>query len=202
MKHKMHHYSADTKDRRMVHVYLAMLGIACSFTLYWFCKYIEFEIPWWLDAPATIGFYGGLYYLFKIKCWENLIIRKLFFIKTPDWNGCYECVLKSSYDNFQNSKILKVSIAQDWDTILIMVETDHSQSSSISGCFLIKDCVSSSFTYEYINEPKNDAPNYLHTHRGIASISIEKGVLKGEFYTGRDRVTYGTFESIEPSRIL
>jgi hypothetical protein len=195
MKNKMHHYSADTNDRRKVNVYLALMGILCSYSLYWFCKYIKFEIPWWLDAPATFGFYSGFYCLFKIRYWENTILRKIFFIKTPNWNGYYECVLKTSYDNFQNEKILNFKIVQDWDTISVVAETDHSQSSSVSGCFLIKDCVSPTLTYEYLNQPKHDAPGSLHIHRGIASLSIEKNILKGEFYTGRDRVTYGKFES-------
>ena len=195
MKGKMHHYSADTKDRRMVNVYLALTGILCSYSLYWFCKYIKFEIPWWLDAPATIGFYSGLYFLFKIKFWKNPIIRKMFFIKTPDWNGCYECALKTSYDNFQSERILNLKIVQDWDTISVETETNHSKSSSVTGCFSIKDCVSPTFTYEYLNQPKHDAPGSLHIHRGITSIYIENNILKGEFYTGRDRVTYGMFES-------
>lgn len=198
MKNRMHHYSADTNDRRMVNVYLAIMGIICSFALYWFCKNMKLEIPWWLDAPATIGFYGSIYYMFKIRYWKNPLLRKLFFIKTPNWNGYYECVLKTSYDNFQNGKILKISIIQDWDTISILAETDHSQSSSMSGCFLIKDCVFPAFTYEYLNQPKYDAPKSLHIHRGITSISIENSLLKGEFYTGRDRVTYGMFESKKP----
>jgi hypothetical protein len=117
------------------------------------------------------------------------------FIKTPNWNGHYACVLKTSYDNFINERILNLKIVQDWDTISIMAETDHSKSSSVSGCFSIKDCVSPTLTYEYLNQPKHDAPRFLHTHRGITSISIENNVLKGEFYTGRDRVTYGIFES-------
>ena len=191
----MHHYSADTNDRRMINVYLALMGISCAYLLYWSCRYVKFEIPWWLDAPATIGFYSGLYWLFKIKFWKNKIIRKILSIKTPDWNGNYECILKTSYDNFLSKKILNLNIVQDWDAISVVVETDHSKSSSISGCFSIKDCVSPTFTYEYLNQPNQDAPGSLHTHKGFTSLSIDNNILKGEFYTGRDRVTYGKFES-------
>lgn len=48
--------------------------------------------------------------------------------------------------------------------------------------------------YEYLNEPKSGAVATMHTHRGLARLSLRRDdgdVLDGEYYTGRDRQHYG-----------
>ena len=197
MKGKFHQYSADTKDRRLVHVYFTILAVLFSYLLNWIAHNTFLKIPWWLDAPAIFGFYGLIYFLFNNMLWKIRTFRFLFRIKTPDWNGEYKCILRSSFDNFQSEKDLIVRITQNWETILIQTITNSSISNSLAGSFSINDSCLPQFTYEYINKPNNDANTSLNIHYGMASIIVESGLLKGEFFNGRGRNSYGTFQEMK-----
>jgi hypothetical protein len=193
MKAKKHPYSADTNDRRLVHVYFAITGILLSYCIYLICETLRCTIPWWIDAPAILGFYGTIYIIFKKWLWNNSFFKFLLSLKTPDWNGTYNCILKTSFDNFHDEKKIDIIIVQDWDTISITSRTNLSKSNSISGSFSIDNAIYPVFTYEYINQPDNDAPSSMQIHIGMTSIWFENGELIGEFFTGRGRVTYGKF---------
>jgi hypothetical protein len=121
----------------------------------------------------------------------------LFNVITPDWNGNYKCILKSSFDHFAAGTSFEIHLKQDWDSICIAAETEFSSSHSLSGSFSINDSLCAVFTYEYINIPKNDSLDSMHIHKGIASIYLNKDLLQGEFYTGRGRNTYGVFTQIQ-----
>ncbi|NLD46638.1 MAG: hypothetical protein GX660_05495 [Clostridiaceae bacterium] len=197
MKGKFHQYSADTNDRRLIHVYFTIASVLFAYLLNWITQNTSLKIPWWLDAPAIFGFYGLIYLLFNNVLWKMRVIRLLFQIKTPDWNGDYKCVLRTSFDNFQSEKDLTIKITQNWDSILIQIKTNSSVSNSLSGSFSINDSSSPQFTYEYINKPNNDAPFSMNIHYGMANIWIDSGLLKGEFFNGRGRNNYGTFQEIK-----
>lgn len=197
MKGKFHQYSGDSVDRRLIHVYLTIIAIVFSYLLYWLSENTPLNIPWWFDAPAIFGFYGLLYLWFKKYLWKQKIIRFIFNIKTPNWNGVYSCILKTSYDNFESEKLISVKIIQDWDSIIVQIETENSISNSLSGSFSIDETANSKFTYEYMNKPKNHAPDTMNIHYGMASISKDSEILSGEFFNGRGRNNYGIFKGIE-----
>ena len=197
MKANYHQYSCDTNDRRMIHVYLTILSILFAYLLFWISENTKLIIPWWLDAPAIFGFYGILYFGFKKALWKLNFFRLIFFIKTPNWNGEYMCSLRTSFDDFSDEKQIKIKIIQDWDTIIIRLETENSVSNSISGSFSLKDSLMPEFTYEYLNEPNTTAPETMNIHNGMAKIRIDNKLLKGDFFSGRGRKNYGTFNEIE-----
>jgi hypothetical protein len=197
MKDKCHKYSSDTNERQLVHVYLAMISVLLSYVLYWITQNTKLVFPWWVDAPAIFGFYGIIYLIFKKRLWNLKIFRFLFSIATPDWNGTYTCNLKSSYDNFQSEKEIKVRIKQEWDMILIQLTSVDSKSNSLSGAFSVNDSITPQFTYEYLNKPFNDCVQTMNIHYGIASIWFESGQLYGEFFNGRGRNNFGVFKQIE-----
>ena len=197
MKANYHQYSCDTNDRRMIHVYLTILSILFAYLLFWITENTKLKIPWWLDAPAIFGFYGLLYFWFKKALWKLNFFRIIFFIKTPNWNGDYNCALRTSFDEFSTEKQIKIKIIQDWDTIIVRLETENSVSNSISGSFSLKDSFMPEFTYEYLNEPNTMAPETMNMHNGMAKIRIENKLLKGDFFSGRGRKNYGTFNETE-----
>jgi len=196
MKDKFHRYSADSPDRRLIHVYITILSVLFAYGLYWFAKKDWFSIPWWFDAPAIFGFYGLLYLWFKKSLWRKKLIRCIFHIKTPDWNGEYKCWLETSYDNFSTKKEIVVKIIQDWDSILVLTETEYSISNSLSGSFSLNETANPQFTYEYLNKPKNTALDTMNIHCGMASIGVGSNKLTGEFFNGRGRNNYGIFEEL------
>jgi len=197
MKGKFHQYSGDSSDRRLIHVYLTIMAVLFSYLLYWISKNFTLSIPWWFDAPAIFGFYGFLYVWFKKVLWKNRTIRFLLSIKTPNWNGEYSCILKTSYDDFESEKQVLIKIIQDWDLILVKVESENSTSNSLAGSFSLNETAVPKFTYEYYNKPHNSAPGTMNIHYGMASIYIVSGKLKGEFFNGRGRNNYGVFNEAE-----
>ena len=193
MRVKLHSYSADTADRQKVHVYLGIAGFLFAYLVNLLTAKFSITIPWWVEAPSSLGYYGLFYLVFKSSLWKTAIFRFLFQLKTPNWNGVYQCDMKSSYDNFAASQNIAIHITQDWDTIAIKAVTTHSTSASLSGSFSIQDNLSPDFTYEYENQPNAGAVDSMRPHKGMATISLNDGKLHGEFFTGRGRSTYGSF---------
>ncbi len=49
--------------------------------------------------------------------------------------------------------------------------------------------------YQYMNKPKDSAPESMHVHFGSASAKLEEeNVLQTEYYSGRDRNNTGSLE--------
>lgn len=194
MKDKLHQYSSDSKERHLVHVYLAVISILLSYLLYLGTQCTGLTIPWWIDAPSIFGFYGICFVLFKKILWKLKLVRFLFSISTPDWNGTYICYLKSSFDNFESEKEVKIRIIQNWDMILIQLTSENSKSNSQSGSFLTNETITPQFTYEYLNQPFNDCVTTMNMHHGVASIWFEGNQICGEFFNGRGRNNFGLFK--------
>jgi hypothetical protein len=193
MKGNMHFYSTDTNERRLSSVYLVIICILLAYHADFLLTKFNFPLPWWLGVPGIMGFYGAIYYLFREYLWKNKFIRFVFRIKTPNWNGNYSCILRTSYDRFAQETKFTVRIKQNWDSICILTETDFSFSTSLSGSFSIKNTINPTITYEYLNQPKNASPDTMNIHRGMASIWFENGKINGDFFTGRGRNTHGYF---------
>lgn len=197
MKGRHHHYTCDTIDRRLVHVFLAILSILLAYLLNRLEMAYEFQIPWWVDAPAVFGFYGALYIVFKKRLWKKKFIRTIFFIETPNWNGTYECSLQSSHDNFETKTAATLTIKQDWDSMLILLKTETSKSESLSGSFSMKDLIEPVLTYEYMNYPNPDASSDMQIHHGMASIRLDQKKLQGDYFNGRGRNRFGKFNQVD-----
>ena len=188
---KIHHYTSDTNARRMVHVYLAVIGVLLAYVL----SILPINIPWWFDAPASIGFYGLLYHWFRCHLWKCKIIRNLVGIKTPNWEGVYKGQLKSSHDKFNGEVPIEIDITQTWNTISVRLQTETSQSSSISASFAIAQTTTANLVYEYINHPLADATDTMNIHHGMTSMYMKDKELHGEFFNGRGRNTFGKFSA-------
>lgn len=194
MQGKKHFYSSDSNSRRLVHVYLGILGIILAYLLYFILDKYLITVSWWIDAPSVFGFYGLLYWLFKDFLWNKKLFRFLLGIKTPDWNGNYVGELKSSHDNFVNAIKFTLEIHQTWDKILLVGKTDTSDSFSLTAVFSEVDKTSPLLVYEYQNQPKNAATESMNTHNGVTQLYWDNGELVGDFYNGRGRRTFGTFK--------
>lgn len=191
---KKHFYSSDSSSRRLVHVYLGILGILLAYLLFVILDKLSITVSWWIDAPSVFGFYGLLYWIFRDFLWNKRIVRFLFGIKTPDWNGNYVGTLLSSHDNFSNPIKFNLEIHQTWDKILVLGKTDHSKSFSVTAVFSEEDKISPLLLYEYQNQPKNIATESMNIHNGVTQLYWDNKELVGEFYNGRSRRTFGTFK--------
>jgi len=197
MKGKLHAYSCDTKDRYLVHIYLIIISVGLSYLIQLTCNFLNKEIPWWLGVPGIFSIYGGLYYFFATILWENRLIRTIFFIRTPRFQGCYAGISRSSYDDFKLEKSINIEIFQTWDKILICLNAESSQSYSQSCSISHKDHPAPTLSYVYVNEPKPGSVKSMEIHYGMCMLSFKNGQLTGEFFTGRGRQTFGSIDVLK-----
>ncbi len=191
----IHPYSINSEEHKYISLYLAILSILLAWGLYLFSKNI-FALPWWIEAPSVIGFYGILHKWFETKLWRNNFIRKITSIKTPivdgDWSGTI-----TSHSNHANGpiQIKKFCIKQTWTHLLIYLETETSESFSFEASMNVDEFGTARIHYQYRNKPKDNAPETMHIHEGSASAKLEnKGTLQTEYYSGRDRNNTGSLE--------
>lgn len=191
----MHPYSINSEEHKRMSLYMAVIAILLAWGLFFFSKNI-FSLPWWVEAPSVIGFYGFLHKWFESKLWRNKFIRKIFGIKTPivdgDWSGSI-----TSHSSHANGliPIKKFCIKQSWTHIRIYLETENSESYSFEASMNVDEFGTVRIHYQYMNKPKDGAPETMHVHYGSASAKLDdQGVLRTEYYSGRDRNNTGSFE--------
>ncbi|MFZ5628554.1 MAG: hypothetical protein ACOY5B_05460 [Spirochaetota bacterium] len=190
---KLHFYSADSSEKRYVHVILAFISVCLAYALASITKATAIQIPWWVDAPAVFGFYGLIYTLFDKYLWQLHSIRKILRLKIPMISGNYSGSLSSSHDKFKKKTKITANIQQSWDKILIQIETNQSKSHSLSASFHVSDRISPVLIYYYENTPFVSSVKTMHAHKGLAELHVKSDGLNGEFFTGRDRITFGRF---------
>lgn len=189
----MHPYATDSNERKRIPLILAGLSVIFAWILNKILSYCSVSVPWWIDTPSVFGFYGVLYSATDKWLWRWQIFRKVALFKVPDLIGQWSGYVSSSFDDHATRNDVQVTISQTWTRIGITLYTETSQSYSLIGSVLIGQQGEPVLTYEYINEPKPEAPNTMHTHRGMARLLVREAgkVLEGEYYSGRDRQNYG-----------
>ena len=184
-----------SEEHKHLSLYIAVVAILLSWGLYLFSKNV-FALPWWIEAPSVIGFYGILHKWFETKLWRNRYIRMFFEIKTPiidgDWSG--SITSHSSHANGQ-IPIKKFCIKQTWTHVAIYLETETSESHSFEASMNVDEFGTARIHYQYMNKPKDNAPETMHVHYGSASAKLDdQRALQTEYYSGRDRNNTGSFE--------
>jgi hypothetical protein len=189
----MHPYAADSNERKIIPLYIAGASILVAWILNGTLEAIQLAVPWWIDAPSVIGFYGMLYALFDKVLWKKKIFRSIRVVKIPDLNGTWKGYLASSFDEHATRHDATIKIFQNWTRMSITLETAYSKSHSLIAGIITETSSEISLNYEYLNEPIADAKDTMHIHRGTARLAFypEGKVFEGEYYTGRDRRNFG-----------
>ena len=188
----MHPYSIDTEERKNVLLFLAIISIVLTWGFYEVLNYCKIVLPWWLESPSVLFFYGLLFVIFDKWGWE--FFRKVGFLKTPILIGEWAGYLKTSFDEHSSEIKATLRIFQTWTGIKILLTTEHSISHSETASIVIDAPEGKYLTYQYINEPKSDAVKTMSIHRGTARLVFDEkeNTLVGEYYSGRDRQNFGS----------
>ena len=189
----MHSFATDANESKFLPLYIAGVSVFAAWSLNKILGTMQFTISWWIDAPSVIGFYGLFYVIFNKYIWRWRILRTIGVVKIPDLNGTWNGYVTSSFDEHTKKYDATLRISQNWTQISIILETNYSKSRSIIAAIITEDPNSTVLNYEYLNEPKLDAKDTMHTHRGTARFTIQSNgkALEGEYYTGRDRLNFG-----------
>ena len=188
----MHGYSTDSYERRFVPLLLAALAIVSAWVTAKVIAATHLWVPWWLDAPSSLAFYGALYALFDKRLWQNALLRKLGSSKIPNLTGRWRGFLVSSFDGHEKRHDVLLQVFQSWTQISIYLTTRSSISRSCAAVIQVGDPEGVVLIYQYQNQPLSNATRTMHMHYGTAMLRLTDGDnLTGEYYAGRDRRTYG-----------
>jgi len=189
----MHGYSTDSSERRFAPLLLATLAVLCA----WLCSKlmaaVHFSAPWWLDAPSSLAFYGVLNTLFDKHLWRNRFVRMLGLSRVPNLSGRWRGFLVSSFDGHVKRHEVLLQIFQSWTEISLYLTTITSISRSCVAEMQVSGPEGVALIYQYQNQPLSYAMKSMHMHYGTAMLrwSEEGDCLAGDYYSGRDRRTYG-----------
>src|SRR6266853_4483495 len=98
----MHGYSTDSDERRVVPLLLAFLAISLAWLSSKLLVVIHLPVPWWVDAPSLMAFYGVLYTFFDRYLWRNGLVSKLGLVRIPNLAGQWHGDLVCSLDGHEN----------------------------------------------------------------------------------------------------
>lgn len=197
----MHHYATDSDERKTIPAIIAFASILAALLLYATLKSTGLVLPWWLDVPSVVGFYGLFYQLFERRLWRANALRRIGLTKVPDLNGEWKGYLSTSYEDFETKIDAHVEIFQSWTQVEVILRTQNSESHSLMAAIFTERPEGTDLHYEYHSEPKVNAEEEMHEHRGTARLALGSNgkVLHGDYYCGRDRRNLGIlhFERIE-----
>jgi hypothetical protein len=187
----MHTYSTDAKDRKTIPLYLAAVSVVAALILSSVIKVSQLQVPWWLDAPSVMGFYGIFYSIFNNFLWKKKL-GNLSFSSIPNLEGTWVGTIHSSYNDKDYDGII-LHIRQTWSAINIRLEANSSTSSSTMAAVNTVGSSESTLKYEYVNEPSIRSLESMSMHRGSANLRLSPSCisLEGDYFTGRGRQTFG-----------
>ena len=192
----MHSYEVEGRGR--IAVALAVASILMTWLLHVVLDAINFDPQWWLSVPSFAGCYSGLHWFFDRYVWKLALLRKLKLIQLPNLNGEWVGEVESSYSRDGRAHSVSVVILQRWSRMLIRLETENSRSRSVMASLRTVDLPNPELSYQYVNEPKSNAPGTMEMHRGTAILELIGSRLEGDYYTGRGRGEVGTLKLGKP----
>jgi hypothetical protein len=188
----MHPYSTDLDKRGYVPLTIAIVSIIAAWLLSTLLTTLRWSVPWWVDAPSVLAFYGFFSAAFEKRLWRTSVIRPLLGI--PNLNGTYKGYISSSFDKHHSKHPATLEIRQTWKEISVIMTTENSSGQSTAASLNTETGI---FSYEYLNEPKPGTASTMHCHRGTGALKItSEDHLEGEYYSGRDRQTYGLLDFV------
>ena len=189
----MHPYATDSSERKSIPSLITVLSVLAALAVDRLQTHTAFAVPWWLDSPAVIGFYGILHYFFNRSLWKYSIFRKIGLVKLPNLNGIWRGYALSSFDNYSKEYEATFTIRQNWNRISIVGEFEMSKSHSTSASILIDDKTGTTVNYSYTNEPSVKAIEDMEMHHGFTSLIFNPHdqELSGNYYSGRGRQNIG-----------
>ena len=188
----MHSYETEGRGK----VVVAIIGV--SVLLVWLLHVgmnaLDFEPRWWLSVPSFAGCYSGLHWLFDRYVWRLGLLRRLGLIRLPNLNGKWVGAVESSYNQDGRAHSVSVVVMQRWSKMVLRFEAEHSRSTSTTGRLRTAELPNPELSYQFVNEPKSNAPGTMGMHRGTATLELIGSGLEGDYYSGRGRGEVGTIK--------
>src|SRR5260370_7819138 len=158
----MHGYSTDSGERRVVPLLLASVAIALGWVSSRILAVTNLVVPWWLDAPSSLAFYGALNSLFDRYLWRNGLVSKLGLVRIPNLAGQWHGYLVSSFDGHEKRHHLVITIFQSWTHIAVFLTTPTSTSRSCAAVIQVDDPTGLTLLYQSQHQPLANPSTPIH----------------------------------------
>jgi hypothetical protein len=189
----MHPYATDSNERKIITFGLALLSVGAAWILSRGLATTNLSLPWWFDAPSTMGFFGIFYGLFDRMLWRCSGLHRLGLVKVPALAGNWRGHLVSSFDQHPKTHRVRVRINQTWTRIVILLHSDTSKSFTHVAAIQVHAPDGIVLSYQYENQPQPNAVRTMETHQGSARLTLQDNdCLEGFYYSGRGRQEYGS----------
>lgn len=188
----MHPYSIETEERKNILLLLAVVSVVLTLSFHKVFSYYEVTLPWWIESPSILFFYGLLFIVFDKWLWK--FFRNMRLIKTPNLNGEWCGNIKTSFDEHSSEVKASIKIFQTWTRIKVILTTEYSLSYSEVASVIAAAPEGKYLSYQYTNEPKSNTIQTMSIHKGTAKLLFDEktATLSGEYYSGRDRQNFGS----------
>lgn len=190
----------SSKNIKQFTVFLLLLILISSSAVYLITRVFEsknIHLPWFISLPSVPGVYYLLFIVFDRWVWKSKLGRFLSGIKSPDLNGTWAGKGKSSFDKFKSEFDAKLVIEQTATSVIIRGQFVESKSISLNAGFEPSDIDGcDALFYFFRNIPNPDAQEEMAMHEGSAKLVYdpEEKIIRGIYYSGRDRHNHGTLE--------
>jgi SMODS-associating 2TM, beta-strand rich effector domain len=189
----MHPYATDSNERQKVTFGLAVLAVGVAWGLSRLFTFLHLTVPWWLDAPSTMGIFGIFYAAFDNVLWRQRWVHRMGLVKVPLLEGKWQGCVRSSFDQHAVEHQVSVNIRQSWTRISLILESANSTSQTLVGSLQVDTSEGRVLSYQYRNEPKPGALGTMQIHYGTARLVLRDAtILDGDYYSGRGRQEYGS----------
>lgn len=194
----MHTYGVDSNERMRVLLIIGVLSVSAGWAINWGMRQLDFPLSWLIAPPTAMGCFGLLNEVFDKRLWTHTLATALGLTKIPNLSGTWPGLVEQTSDVVPKKVEAQLIIAQSWTRIGIRLRTGQSESASQMGAIDVGNGATVMLKYEYLNEPNPRAAETMHSHRGFARLSYSrsdgKEILQGEYFTGRDRRTFGILQ--------
>ena len=191
----MHPYATDSTERKIVPFLIAVFAILATWAASDIMKHLHIDIAWWMPAPSALTFYAVFYAIFDHWVWRWPMLRWVRIVKVPDLRGHWGGRIHTSFDEHATVHEIEVKIMQTWTSLFIEMEGKDSMSHSLIAGVQVEDGPVPILSYQYLNEPLPHAVKTMSIHYGTSLLRLIKpNELDGQYYSGRDRQTFGSIE--------
>lgn len=187
----MHSYAVDSDQKKPFTFYIALLSFIIVLVAPHFAGRVG--IPHSIVHLSAMPIFGGLWTLFDKYVWKLSVAQKTF-VKVPNLNGTWNGLLTTSFDGHESRRPVSLQIEQTWTRISIHFTSEQSRSHSVNASIMVENASAVVLSYEYLNEPNNDAAETMNIHRGFTRLylSHSRTEFEGDYFTGRERISHGT----------
>jgi hypothetical protein len=189
----MHPYATDSNERKQITFGLAVISVGLAWGLSRCLAVAHLAIPWWFDAPSSMGLFGIFHTIFDKALWRQPWLHRIGLVKVPILEGNWRGHVRSSFNQHTGEHEVSARIKQTWTQISLVLEGASSTSRTLVASLQVDTPEGAVLSYQYRNEPKPAAVGTMQIHYGTARLVLRDGtLLEGDYYSGRGRQNFGS----------